>query len=156
MSEFVARPYRHRKPAPTGVFCKKCGSEMSAQKHGFCCLPCQRPKNLEKYHRRKGNIPGVPRQYIRRNIDEYTGRERVKREWDRNNPEKRRAHKLVEKAIERGEIIKQPCSVCGEMKAHAHHDDYSRPMDIMWLCPLHHRRRHAELIAKKEAPASIS
>ena len=49
----------------------------------------------------------------------------------------------VRHAIERGELTPQPCENCGE-KAEAHHDDYSKPLDVRWLCrPCHaieHRR----------------
>lgn len=40
-------------------------------------------------------------------------------------------------------LIPQPCEVCGSEIVDAHHDDYSKPLDVRWLCPLHHRRLHA-------------
>lgn len=57
-------------------------------------------------------------------------------------PERVRARQEVFNAIQRGEIIRQPCSVCGLEKAHAHHEDYSKPLDVMWLCRKHHREIH--------------
>lgn len=44
-----------------------------------------------------------------------------------------------------GRIKKQPCKVCGKKKVHAHHEDYSRPLDVVWFCPKHHSMRHIEL-----------
>lgn len=44
--------------------------------------------------------------------------------------------------IKRGKISKQSCSVCGNIKAEAHHEDYSKPLDIIWLCRLHHLELH--------------
>ena len=58
--------------------------------------------------------------------------------------EKIKAHKIVEKAIKSGELIPEPCEVCGKKKAHAHHSDYSRPLDVEWLCHLHHKQAHSE------------
>jgi len=37
--------------------------------------------------------------------------------------------------------------VCGAENAQAHHDDYSRPLDVRWLCDTHHRQHHGELAA---------
>jgi len=39
----------------------------------------------------------------------------------------------------------QPCEVCGATPALRHHDDYSKPLDIRWLCPLHHKAVHREV-----------
>ena len=51
------------------------------------------------------------------------------------NPEKDRARRLVQKALRVGRITKQPCNVCGGVdRLQAHHTDYSRPLDIVWLC----------------------
>lgn len=41
-----------------------------------------------------------------------------------------------------GLLKKQPCWVCGE-KAIAHHPDYDRPLDVVWLCQPHHKQTHA-------------
>lgn len=47
-------------------------------------------------------------------------------------------------AIVAGTMRRQPCEVCGSTtRIHAHHDDYSRPMTVRWLCPSHHALWHA-------------
>jgi hypothetical protein len=65
--------------------------------------------------------------------------------WNSANPEKRRAQKSVECALVAGALVREPCLRCGAEKAHAHHDDYSMPLDVVWLCPRHHKERHREL-----------
>ena len=54
----------------------------------------------------------------------------------------RSAHKAVHRAILRGALIRQPCEVCGRKDTHGHHDDYSKPLDVRWLCPPHHHEVH--------------
>lgn len=56
------------------------------------------------------------------------------------HPEKYAAHRLVHRAVKRGDLVKKPCLVCGEQKVEAHHEDHSQPLAVIWLCPLHHRR----------------
>jgi hypothetical protein len=46
-------------------------------------------------------------------------------------------------ALEAGRMIKQPCAVCGTTSAEAHHDDYSKPLEVIWLCKAHHGATHA-------------
>lgn len=53
------------------------------------------------------------------------------------------AHNAVARALKRGLLERQPCQMCGTTNhVHAHHDDYSLPLEVMWLCPVHHRARH--------------
>lgn len=47
----------------------------------------------------------------------------------------------VQYAIRTGKMIRQPCQVCGA-KAQAHHTDYSRPLEVQWLCSVHHGEAH--------------
>lgn len=64
-------------------------------------------------------------------------------------PGKRKAHTAVYRATKAG-ILQRPeaCSRCGDRhRVEAHHDDYRKPLDVMWLCTACHRRRHAELAA---------
>lgn len=44
--------------------------------------------------------------------------------------------------LRRGKIIKQPCEVCNSLDVEAHHNDYSKPLEIKWLCRKHHIELH--------------
>lgn len=55
----------------------------------------------------------------------------------RKHPERYRARQLLRNAIRRGEITKTRCHTCGNENAKqldGHHPDYSKPLDVMWLC----------------------
>lgn len=64
---------------------------------------------------------------------------------DQNDParkEKQRVRKLARHAVARGDLVRQPCEVCGAAQVEGHHDDYSKPLEVRWLCPTHHRKHH--------------
>lgn len=61
-----------------------------------------------------------------------------------------KARRKVRHEIEMGRMIRQPCEVCGEIKVHAHHDDYDKPLEVRWLCPFHHREHHAKAEGEKQ------
>lgn len=42
----------------------------------------------------------------------------------------------------RGKVIKQPCSSCGSEQAEKHHEDYSKPLEVKWLCRPCHIQEH--------------
>lgn len=73
---------------------------------------------------------------------------RVIEQWKVEHPKRRAAQVAVGNAVRDGRLIKLPCLVCGN-KAEAHHPDYDRPLDVMWLCPAHHKQTHA-LVANDE------
>ena len=62
--------------------------------------------------------------------------------WRKRNKLKTRAHKKLWTAIRSGVVIRQRCEVCNVKKVHAHHSDYSKPLDVKWLCPKHHMALH--------------
>ena len=65
-------------------------------------------------------------------------------------PEQRRAGAAVHKAISSGRLVRQPCEVCGKTKkVHAHHDNYTKPLDVRWLCPSHHHEAHGKTARAK-------
>ena len=57
-------------------------------------------------------------------------------------PERYRANSLVAAALKTGRLVKQPCAHCGAAEVEAHHPDYSRPLDVVWLCPADHKAIH--------------
>jgi hypothetical protein len=65
--------------------------------------------------------------------------------WNDGNRHKLRAHAAVRKALQNGSLKRGRCAVCQSFRCEAHHEDYSKPLEVIWLCRLHHRQRHAEL-----------
>lgn len=69
-------------------------------------------------------------------------------------PEKEKARRQLQHAVRAGMLPKLPCQVCGDICAQAHHHDYSKPLDVIWLCPVHHMDRHRDRRTKdKPFPA---
>jgi hypothetical protein len=66
----------------------------------------------------------------------------LNREWQERNPEKRAAQVAVGNAVRDGKLVRQPCEVCGNPKSDGHHDDYSKPLEVRWLCRTHHMEHH--------------
>lgn len=71
---------------------------------------------------------------------------RVTAEWRANNRAERAAQVAVGNAVRDGRLFKWPaCAVpeCTSTRPVAHHPDYSRPLDVVWLCQAHHKQAHA-------------
>ena len=107
--------------------CKECSKE-DVRRHR-----AQSPRPREYDRERYYNDP------VRR---EYTiSRANVSR---RRDPLKYVASTAVNNAIRDGRLVKpETCSQCGERgtRIEAHHDDYSKPLEVRWLCVLCHRRQ---------------
>jgi hypothetical protein len=57
--------------------------------------------------------------------------------------DRRKVQNKTRVAIRRGHLERQPCEVCGTTEdIHAHHDDYSKPLEVRWLCRTHHIEHH--------------
>jgi hypothetical protein len=59
-------------------------------------------------------------------------------------PEKPRAREAVRSALRKGQIVRPSrCQHCNqECKPQAHHEDYSKPLDVVWLCVSCHTQIH--------------
>jgi hypothetical protein len=73
--------------------------------------------------------------------------------------ERRQAYILVSTAKLRGDLVRQPCEVCGKdnrWDVVAHHDDYAAPLNVRWLCRSHHKQHHNKFGPGKNAFADQS
>lgn len=64
------------------------------------------------------------------------------------HPERERARQAVSNALRDGRLMRRPCEKCGSPKSQAHHPDHSKPLDVQWLCLVHHREADRELHAQ--------
>ncbi len=80
----------------------------------------------------------------------------------KKNPTGINARRVVEAAIRAGKLVRpNRCSGCGcddsEHRIEAHHCDYTRPLDVIWLCTPCHRRMDAQRrIREGKKPYSMS
>lgn len=58
-----------------------------------------------------------------------------------------RARNLVGHALRSGALVKEACTDCGTSDSiEAHHEDYNKPLDVVWLCFNCHRIRHNQTV----------
>jgi len=60
------------------------------------------------------------------------------------HPDRVSARQAKSNAVINGTLNPQPCMVCGNEDSQAHHDDYSKPLEVKWFCVTHHWEYHAE------------
>ena len=124
LSEF----YRHPKMADGHLGkCKECAKKDVSANYA------KHRERYAAYERSRFQRPERKKQIVK-----YQRQRRVR------NPNRYAANVAVSNAIRDRRLIRQPCEVCGNPKAQAHHEDYGRPLDVMWLCRKHHLERHGK------------
>jgi len=130
--------------------CFKCGAERPLTEfykhpempdgHLNKCKECARSDARQNY---KNNIERYVA-YEKERFKDPNRKSKIKQYAKRRPEEKKKATNATSNAIRDGKLIKQPCEVCGVDKVEAHHDDYSKPLDVRWLCRKHHLEHHGK------------
>ena len=141
--------------------CKSCGLEKdpslfykSDQKTCKECVKARVRNNREEkadYYRefdkkRANNLERVQarKDYLSTEAGKKSKQKAVQK-YKEKNPKKRAAHVITGNAIRDWKLVKGLCEVCGtDENIVAHHSDYDRPLDVTWLCAMHHTEWHKE------------
>ncbi len=65
------------------------------------------------------------------------------------HPEKKAAYTIVNSAVASKKLTKGTCEICKAKKVEAHHDDYTKPLKVRWLCRIHHAELHRKYFKKQ-------
>lgn len=153
------------------VACVLCGAFfMTRHSQGKYCSPEHQREGMRiSWRKFKSNnqedVRAYYREYYKKNsesvkerIKQYhqteTGKAVIAKTYKTSKakyPEKIAARSAVLVATRSGKLIKQPCEKCGEQKTQAHHDDYSKPLDVRWLCDRCHRIEHGTLVIDRKS-----
>ncbi len=137
--------------------CKGCGlskppeayhvdPHLATGRRSRCRVCCQarrtelRRLNPEKYLARDAYWRANERSDPRKRALYYSQR----KEHQKRTPKQNYAQWCVKSAIRSGKMTRGACEVCGSVNAQGHHDDYDKPLEVRWLCPLHHRQHHVD------------
>jgi len=141
---------REKKRASTRLYYELHRDEINAKSR-------ERYKNLSEeekrkysqkyYDQNKEHLCAQQREYYK-NLSEECKKRKVEavKVFRQKNREKMRAWSAIGNAVLRGDIEKPLyCSSCdAQEKLHAHHEDYSKPLEVEWLCHKCHMKVHAD------------
>lgn len=65
------------------------------------------------------------------------------RKYRANNWYKKLAQAAVARALKKGILKHLPCFTCGNENSEGHHENYSKRLDVKWLCHKHHMQEHS-------------
>jgi hypothetical protein len=134
------------------------------------CFKCQKEKPLDEFYKhpqmadgrvnkcKECNKADVGKNYrdhfeqyreYERRWEKSESRKKAKLEYMRKHrathPDRYQARNTVNNALRDGRLKKLPCR-CGSLKVQAHHSDYSKPLQVDWLCFECHRQfEHGQL-----------
>ena len=135
------------------IVCVKCDESKQKSDYHRCSRdkrgyqqPCAKCRNIiKKEYKKTPKGIEVNRKSGRRwRKNHKTKWNAYKREHYRNNPHMKKAYKTLHAAQEKDLITPNPCEICGSVDVHGHHEDYSKPLEVNWLCALHHREAHRD------------
>ena len=131
--------YRHKKMADGRLgFCKECVKNRVAK---------NRRVNIEryrKYDRQRGNrqTTEYAREYYKKNRGIIMEKQREARAGVKRL--EFLARTAVKNAIRGGKLVRpEKCEACDKLGTpHGHHENYSEPLEVVWLCPKCHGAIH--------------
>lgn len=127
------------------------------------CSACNRLLNVDDFYKNKSMRDGLHNQCMpcyREAAHRYTKTPKGKlntntkgKRMRQRYPDKWRAREQLRYAVKMGRVIKPShCDNCNNARSlDGHHDDYSKPLEVAWLCDLCHKLRHNKLRDKQLA-----
>lgn len=105
------------------------------------CKECNK-KDVKKNYR--NNIEHYQEYDLKRNssLERKDSAAEKQKQHRAKNPDKYKARTAVSNALRDKRLFKQPCKYCNSTeKLQAHHYDYSKPLDVIWVCFKCHRQK---------------
>ncbi|EGY9227129.1 single-stranded DNA-binding protein [Escherichia coli] len=119
-------------------------------------------KEQTEWHRvvMSGKLAEIASEYLRKGSEVYLeGKLRTRKWQDQSGQDRFTTEVIVGNFLRDGKLIRPPqCECCGsECKPQAHHCDYSKPTDVMWLCKSCHVEwyKHNKPIYPDEEPVTL-
>lgn len=139
LSEF----YKH--PRMLDGHLNKCKECVKARVHKHRNANIERFREYDKKRSMNPDRVRARREYVKTDAGKKT-KQKAEKNYRHRYPMKYAAHVLFGNAVRDGKIIREnSCSVCkSNYKVEAHHDDYTKPLEVRWLCEPCHKKWHRE------------
>lgn len=121
------------------------------QKNGYkpYCKSCVKKQLQIYYINNKAKIKKRDERY-KNSIQGRKVAVETSRRMFKKYPKKTLARQKLYYHVKTGKIKRKPCIKCGSLKVEGHHFDYSKPLDVLWLCQFHHQEIEGRLVSVYE------
>lgn len=127
----VEIPVRDGKPTS----CIVCGNNLHRKSEYYCSKKCE---NKYLSFSTENDLPPFLSKWKIRKIKELK---------DPTIQLRQKIRRKTKDLLIKGKLKRKPCVVCKNNQVVPHHEDYSNPYNIIWLCEKHHKEYHDGKIA---------
>lgn len=124
---------RHSQGKYCSPACTREGARKSERAYAERNRPARRAYHRSFYRKNRDRVLARTTAYKRTPAGRRARRRNDERQREKF-PERYAARQAVLIALRTGRIRRERCTRCGDPKTQAHHHDYSKPLEIEWLC----------------------
>lgn len=140
------------------VYCRDCTKKKQRANKEYFRLYQEKKRNSTRRYKKtniiaKDNSEYNRKYYKKRYLNDSDFRESIierQKKYRERNKYKCDSRSTLNIAVKRGDIKKEPCVVCGDINSVAHHEDYSKPLSVIWMCQKCHINYHLGNINKEK------
>lgn len=127
------------------MICGKCKRDLPPEaffaSSKYWCKECRSSERKKRYRKNPEKYRATQKRYGETHRDNENAK---KAAWRRAHPLQTKAGHTLRNAVMRGKIVKpMACELCNRIAPlHGHHQDYSRPLEVQWLCVTCHEEKH--------------
>jgi len=114
--------------------CVRCGQPLHGKSEHYCSKACWQECN----HEGETETPA------------FLSKWKIRKRKEMADPLvllRQKARRKTRDAIKKGLLSRGRCAVCRSLDVIPHHEDYSAPLQVIWLCDTHHKEYHEGKIA---------
>lgn len=136
----MRRCYRCQKEKELTDFYKSKSKKLG---RAYCCKECDKAEKRETWEKEPEKLKARMKWFYTKNQADRIKKVIAYRKKDGRAQVRYKATVAANSLIRSGTIPKLPCETCKTtQKLQAHHDDYTKPLSVRWLCIKHHREWH--------------
>lgn len=129
-------------------------SKKGIQLYDSYCQDCRLDYSKNWVNENREHVNKTHREYADKNrpkLAEYKARHR------KLHPDRAKARNAITMKLAKLRLTPLPCATCQATPTQAHHKDYSKPLEVTWLCRKHHLEAHNKVqrIELREEAADV-
>ncbi len=113
------------------VECIVCGKQLSRKSEHYCSKKCH--QKYSESRRTNQDLPDFISKWKQR---------KIRKDKDPWIAVREKTRRKTSELVKRGKLKKKPCLVCRNLSVLAHHENYTNPWEIIWLCESCHKDYH--------------